>query len=451
MFDLRSMRPLRLVAACAFVAACADDPAGGDPDRDTDDAAPDSAVSDAGHADADANDAGAIADATDARADGAPDDASRDTSDGALDDGAVDSEDCDDAADAGDAPVAIDTCAALSCGAGSCDDGAGTCACASGEWFDGYGCSEVEACSEGTACEQCPIPTTQTLTVIADAETLTFDAAGALVEVGLNLDLEAGEPSEWTAGATLSLSGVEGRRVRVFARVPGCDVAYNAVLDVRAAYPPPAGQPTSDAVALDAPGIRGWATSVIEVLFGDAVDEEWRDPSRALGPAEGTSVDIVALGRGGSIVLAFDAAIVDGPGPDLAVFENSFSDTFLELGRVSVSTDGVVFVAFDIASTSDEPVGAFGSIDATTLGQLAGSYAQGWGTPFDLATLRQRPEVRTGELDLRDVRFVRIDDVVGDGSEHDSFGRPIYDQYPTVGSAGFDLDAIAVLNQAEPR
>jgi hypothetical protein len=29
----------------------------------------------------------------------------------------------------------------------------------------------------------------------------------------------------------------------------------------------------------------------------------------------------------------------------------------------------------------------------------------------------------------------------------DSFGRPIFDPYPTVGSAGFDLDGIAVMNQ----
>jgi len=35
---------------------------------------------------------------------------------------------------------------------------------------------------------------------------------------------------------------------------------------------------------------------------------------------------------------------------------------------------------------------------------------------------------------------------VGDGSCTDSFGNVIYDPHPTEGSAGFDLDAVGVLN-----
>jgi hypothetical protein len=38
-------------------------------------------------------------------------------------------------------------------------------------------------------------------------------------------------------------------------------------------------------------------------------------------------------------------------------------------------------------------------------------------------------------------------DIVGDGTALDSFGSPIFDPYPTVGSAGFDLDGVAVMNQ----
>ena len=45
-----------------------------------------------------------------------------------------------------------------------------------------------------------------------------------------------------------------------------------------------------------------------------------------------------------------------------------------------------------------------------------------------------------------DVRWVRLVDIVGDGSCTDSFGRVIYDPYPTEGSAGFDLDAVGVIN-----
>ncbi len=36
---------------------------------------------------------------------------------------------------------------------------------------------------------------------------------------------------------------------------------------------------------------------------------------------------------------------------------------------------------------------------------------------------------------------------MGDGSYLDTWGNIIYDPYPTTGSAGFDLDAIGVLNQ----
>jgi hypothetical protein len=36
-------------------------------------------------------------------------------------------------------------------------------------------------------------------------------------------------------------------------------------------------------------------------------------------------------------------------------------------------------------------------------------------------------------------------DIVGDGAALDSFGHPIYDPTPTIGTGGFDLDAIAVL------
>jgi hypothetical protein len=50
-------------------------------------------------------------------------------------------------------------------------------------------------------------------------------------------------------------------------------------------------------------------------------------------------------------------------------------------------------------------------------------------------------------VDLQNIGFVRVVDMIGDGSETDSFGNPIYDPYPTTGSAGFDLDAIGVMHQ----
>ncbi len=221
----------------------------------------------------------------------------------------------------------------------------------------------------------------------------------------------------------------------------GCD-ASDRVHDTSAAE-----KEAGAAVAKDDPRIVGWATGVASVEFGDEVDDIWRDLTRALGPAEGTSHGVVSLGEGGSITLTFDAPIVDGQGDDLAVFENSFSDTFLELAFVEVSSDGTQFLRFDGSSLGNEPVGPFGTLDPTWQEGLAGQYAQGYGTPFDLARLSHRPEVTSGQVELHAITQVRIVDIVGDGSTPDSFGRPIYDPYPTTGSAGFDLDAVAVLNQ----
>src|SRR5690242_18166995 len=49
-------------------------------------------------------------------------------------------------------------------------------------------------------------------------------------------------------------------------------------------------------------------------------------PDIVLGPPGGT-FDVASLGCEGTIVLEFDGpGIVDGPGPDLIVFENPFDD-----------------------------------------------------------------------------------------------------------------------------
>jgi hypothetical protein len=45
------------------------------------------------------------------------------------------------------------------------------------------------------------------------------------------------------------------------------------------------------------------------------------------------------------------------------------------------------------------------------------------------------------------VTHVRIVDVVGDGSARDSDGRVIWDPYPTILTAGFDLDAVGVIHE----
>lgn len=205
-------------------------------------------------------------------------------------------------------------------------------------------------------------------------------------------------------------------------------------------YDPAAGQPGSLAVHMSDPAFVGWATGWQDYIVGANVSSTWQTPEKALGPAAGTSFDIVSLGEGGSIVLTFDRPITNGPGWDFAVFENSFSDTFLELAYVEVSSNGTDFFRFPNHSLTPGPVGAFGAVDPTNITGLAGKYRQGYGTPFDLDILAGISPL----LDVSWIPFVRIVDIIGNGSFLDSFGNPIYDPYPTSGSGGFDLDAVGV-------
>lgn len=71
---------------------------------------------------------------------------------------------------------------------------------------------------------------------------------------------------------------------------------------------------------------------------------------------------------------------------------------------------------------------------------------------FDLDIFRTAPGI-----DVNAIKYVRIVDIIGNGTNFDNwppqFGgpHPIYDPYPTTGSAGFDLDAVGVRYlQADP-
>ena len=213
-------------------------------------------------------------------------------------------------------------------------------------------------------------------------------------------------------------------------------------------YSPAAGVEGSTAIAMDDAALVSWATGYDNYIPGANVDPVWQTPEYALGPAAGTSYDIVSLGRGGEISLTFDPAIENGDGWDFAVFENSFNDYNLELGYVEVSSNGIDFVRFDNISLTPDPVGAYGSVDTTLVNGLAGKFRQGYGTPFDLSDLSGKTEVQNGLVDLMQITYVRVVDIVGDGTYTDSESNIIYDPYPTTGSAGFDLDAIGVSNGA---
>jgi hypothetical protein len=154
---------------------------------------------------------------------------------------------------------------------------------------------------------------------------------------------------------------------------------------------------------------------------------------RGEGAARG-SVDVVSLGTGGSIVLAFEARpIVDGPGPDLVIFENAFryggSRTYGEFGAVSVSDDGARWVAFACdAGTGRGCAGAapvYANIERNAL--TCTDPAVAGGDAFDLAA-----------AGLARARYVRIDDAA-------TFPAPAAGG---DGKAGFDLDAVAAVHRA---
>ena len=221
-------------------------------------------------------------------------------------------------------------------------------------------------------------------------------------------------------------------------------------------FPPAAGLPNSTAIAANDPAIAGWASSYRDYIVGDNVDLQFQTPLLALGPAGNASgnnngfiFDIVSLGEGGSITLSFDQAITNGEGADFLVFENSFSDNFLELAFVEVSSNGIDFVRFDNISLTASPVGAFGNIDTTDILGYAGKYRGGFGTPFDLQTLADKVGSNPS-LDIHYISHIRIVDINGNGSTVDSLAapagpNPIYDPSPSFGSAGFDLDAVAAM------
>lgn len=224
--------------------------------------------------------------------------------------------------------------------------------------------------------------------------------------------------------------------------------------------------PVDTYIDKNAAEIVEWATGYQDYVEGSSLSNTWKTPDLALGPAVGGSFDVVSLGRGGRITLTFTNPIRNGDGADFCVFENGFNDEFLELAWVEVSTDGEHYVRFPNFSTTLNPSVSY--INPSNVFGLASRYRSGRGTGFDLeqlslayqaaladetdfsAAYKADLEVNYSYLDLEDIRYVRLVDIVGDGSALDADGYVIYDAYPTTGSAGFDLDAVGVLNRVDP-
>ncbi len=164
-------------------------------------------------------------------------------------------------------------------------------------------------------------------------------------------------------------------------------------------------------------------------------------PDIVLGPPRGGGalqggLDVLSLGVGGIIVLKSDAPVLDGPGADFIIFENPFfiqgnpKAPYAELGEVAVSQDGVNFIEFscDKENRPELYPGCAGVMPVLANGETSSieptDPMTAGGDGFDLE-----------EAGLPWIRYIRIRDLSETG----------------VGiSAGFDLDAIAIIHQHEP-
>jgi hypothetical protein len=231
-------------------------------------------------------------------------------------------------------------------------------------------------------------------------------------------------------------------RVALLCLLAGCS-GSPAVADsgvAGAAGAPDDVTPAAAGQASSGPPPGPYAESVVSFEPGEGAGyNQMKLPDIVLGPPQVKedgvpSLEVLSLGSGGEIVLGFgEQVIVDGPGPDLVVFENPFwpggnqSKVFAELGEVSVSDDGETWQTFACDSVGDGAghfPGCAGytptlKYDAATLVPL--DPAQTGGDAFDLA-----------ELGVSRARFVKI---------HDLMTLP-----PSGTNSGFDLDAVGLVN-----
>jgi len=223
-------------------------------------------------------------------------------------------------------------------------------------------------------------------------------------------------------------------------------------LNVLAQFPPAAGMEGTTAIAADSSIIIAWANhcqiqrGYLDIADPDLGLVDYGIAENGIGRAD---QNVVSLGDGGVAILEFDFPIINGPGADFAIFENSFSDEFLELALVYVSSNGIDYDLFPAISLTqaDYQIGGFGQIDASEIHNLAGKYRGGFGVPFDLEEL----EIKLGK-EIHEITHIKIVDVIGsiqdDFAILDSQNHVINDPYPTpFPSGGFDLDALGIIHQ----
>ena len=295
----------------------------------------------------------------------------------------------------------------------------------------------------------------------------------------------------WLALVVLGVSGAA--RAGIYSQAYGNDLSPNAYDEPVPSYVGPDGDGFIGGANVINPEFLGWATGYDE--YAPASGITWPTfygvPSKAFGPATGDQFDVLCLGElydqaspppvedtygnpvvsdpewigvhdPGRITLTFGAAIRNGPGADVAVFENGIIEAppsvmFAELAYVEVSSDGTHFARFpSVSLTGPLPPphpeeGSQSALDVTNVHNLAGKHTNAddssWGTPFDLDDLADDPLVIAGTVDLRKIQHVRIVDIPGSGYFLDGDENPIYDPWWTFATGGFDLDAVGVLNE----
>jgi hypothetical protein len=187
------------------------------------------------------------------------------------------------------------------------------------------------------------------------------------------------------------------------------------------------------AIAAD-DGVAPFASRVVSFKPGaGATYGQDKLPGVVLGPPQGAgtaggSTDVLSLGTKGEIVLAFDGLqLVDGPGPDLLVFENAFTG-WQETASVAVSIDGLTWHEWpchwqDKAGGYPGCAGVHAVLSNPDNGIDPTDPDRAGGDAFDLA-----------DVTVTTARFVRIRD-----TGHNPADPP---------GAGFDLDAIALIHTA---
>lgn len=216
-------------------------------------------------------------------------------------------------------------------------------------------------------------------------------------------------------------------------------------------FPPAAGVEGSTAIHADSSIIIDWAKQCyiergyIDIATPDSGFASYGNTQDAIGKADN---QVVSLGDRGQAVLIFNPPICDKNGFDFAVFENGFSDNFLELAFVEISSDSIHWFRFPSISLTptDQQIEPFGTLQTEKINNLAGKYSVLYGTPFDISEIEDDIN-----LNKNNIRFIKVIDVAGTidstYASFDSQGHIINDPYPTpFYTCGFDLDAVGVLH-----